>query len=128
MRSFVAFSPDRTWLVSASSDRIICIWDAGTGALVSGPSERLSKDLLAVRLESLDGRGIAISPDGTWVVTHSQVEPAKEIQIWNSETGLLEAVFDGHTDAVSAVAFSPDGTQIISCSNDKTIRVCTLVR
>ena len=125
--SFVAFSLNRAWLVSASGDRKICIWDAGTGELVSGPSERLPKDLnYPIRLKSIDGRGITISSDGAWVVTHSQLEPNKGVQVWNSETGALEDVFNGHTDTIYAIAISPDGRRIISCSDDKTIRVCTL--
>jgi WD40 repeat protein len=125
--SFVAFSLNRMWLVSASGDRKICVWNAGTGKLVSGPSERLPKyPGYPVRLKSIDGRGITISPDGAWVVTHSQLEPAKGVQVWNSETGVLEGVFNGHTDTIYAVALSPDGRRIISCSDDKTIRVCTL--
>lgn len=35
----------------------------------------------------------------------------------------LEAVFDGHGDDVTSVAFSPNGRRIVSGSQDKTIRV-----
>jgi WD40 repeat protein len=31
--------------------------------------------------------------------------------------------FKGHTDSVQSVAFSPDGTHIVSGSDDKTIRI-----
>ena len=32
--------------------------------------------------------------------------------------------FSGHTDAVTAVAYSPDGTTIASGSRDRSIRMC----
>ncbi|KIJ91548.1 hypothetical protein K443DRAFT_47094, partial [Laccaria amethystina LaAM-08-1] len=32
-------------------------------------------------------------------------------------------VLKGHTDLVTSVAFSPDGKQIVSGSNDKSVRV-----
>ena len=35
----------------------------------------------------------------------------------------MPKVIEGHTDAVGCVAFSPDGQQIVSGSNDWTVRV-----
>ncbi|KIM73369.1 hypothetical protein PILCRDRAFT_15275 [Piloderma croceum F 1598] len=36
---------------------------------------------------------------------------------------LTAGPFEGHTDSVSSVAFSPDGQQIVSGSSDQTVRV-----
>ena len=39
-------------------------------------------------------------------------------------TGGMEAdPFTGHSDPVESVAFSPNGQHIVSCSEDRTIRV-----
>ncbi|KIJ33893.1 hypothetical protein M422DRAFT_264026 [Sphaerobolus stellatus SS14] len=48
----------------------------------------------------------------------------KTIRIWNSHTGeLVSGLFEGHTDGVNSVAFSPDGQRVVSGSYDKTIRI-----
>jgi WD40 repeat protein len=48
----------------------------------------------------------------------------KTIRVWDARTGdTVAGPFEGHTDSVSSVAFSPDGMCIVSGSFDKTIRV-----
>ncbi|KAF7340727.1 WD40 repeat-like protein [Mycena sanguinolenta] len=107
----VAFSPNRTQIVSGSDDKTIRIWNAATGEAVGTP------------LEGHTGwvRSVAFSPDGTRIVSGSG---DKTIRIWNAATG--EAVgtpLEGHTGWVNSVAFSPDGTQIVSGSGDETIHI-----
>jgi len=46
--------------------------------------------------------------------------------VLNPAGGLLERVIDGHTGPVTAVAVSPDGTRIVSGSEDRTVRVWNL--
>jgi len=41
----------------------------------------------------------------------------------NSITGIQTAILTGHTDFVKSLAFSPDGTSLVSGSNDKTIKL-----
>jgi WD40 repeat protein len=44
--------------------------------------------------------------------------------MWDAETGkALGAPLQGHTDRLWSVAISPDGTRIVSGSNDNTIRM-----
>lgn len=46
------------------------------------------------------------------------------ICIWNAETGtIISGPFKQHTDCVESVAFSQDGTQVVSGSWDKTIYI-----
>ena len=38
-------------------------------------------------------------------------------------SGRVSTVFDTHNDHVNWCEFSPDGTKLLSCSNDKTLKV-----
>ena len=42
---------------------------------------------------------------------------------WDVANGRLLRTFSGHTDWVSAVAFSPDGSRAVSGSSDKTLKI-----
>jgi hypothetical protein len=45
------------------------------------------------------------------------------IKLWDATTGDLQKTLEGHLDSVRAIAFSPDGKQIASGSDDETIRL-----
>src|SRR5262249_27656922 len=44
-------------------------------------------------------------------------------RLWDTATGETVATLAGHTDAVRAVAFSPDGTHALTVSDDHTARL-----
>ena len=44
--------------------------------------------------------------------------------IWDAASGeCVVGPLDGHTKAVTSVAFSPDGTRVVSGSYDETVRI-----
>jgi len=45
------------------------------------------------------------------------------IWIWNAATGRVEAELKGHTNSVTSVAFSWDGSRVVSGSYDLTVRI-----
>jgi WD40 repeat protein len=45
------------------------------------------------------------------------------VRVWDAFTGSLLTIYQGHSDAVSAVAWSPDGNYIASGSWDHTVQV-----
>ena len=45
------------------------------------------------------------------------------MKLWDAATGALLRTFEGHSGAVLSVAFSPDGTRVLSGSGDKTLKL-----
>src|SRR5207248_6349041 len=64
----------------------------------------------------------AFSPDGTRVVTASKDKTAR---VWDALTGRNITELNGHTDAVTSAAFSPDGKFVVTAGaeKDKTARI-----
>ncbi|MEE8146090.1 MAG: hypothetical protein V3T24_00680, partial [Longimicrobiales bacterium] len=114
----VAFSPDGTQLVSGSNDWTVRLWDVASGTVT------------ATLRGHMGGVGsVAFSPDGTRLVSGSfdrtvrlwdaSGEPVPEGAASRGETATLR----GHEGGVRSVAFSPDGTRLVSGSNDDTVRL-----
>jgi WD40 repeat protein len=60
-----------------------------------------------------------------WLVTG-----AHGCRVWDLATGELKHTLEGHTECVRAVGITPDGTAIISASDDRQLRwvgVCVCV-
>ena len=107
--SSASFSPDNKYIVSASYDNTIRIWDAQTG-----------KELK--KLEGLtEGiNSVSFSPDGKRIVSASW---DNTIRIWDAKTGKELKKMEGHTNIVNSASFSPDGKRIVSASQDRTVRI-----
>jgi predicted NACHT family NTPase len=60
--------------------------------------------------------GVALSPDGRYVLTGSRDKTAK---LWDVTTGKEIRTFSGHSDSINSVAFSPDGEYVITAGWDK---------
>jgi WD40 repeat protein len=97
----------RTLLVVRPQDLYVVSWAAG------GPIFQLPFD---------DDTPAAISPDGRWLATASRTAIAVR-DLRNPLALTNYEVFTGHERDVSALAFSPDGRQLVSCSFDGTALV-----
>jgi len=116
----VAFSADCSLVVSGSFtetrrswmprncgyDRTLRVWRVADG-----------KEMKALRAR--DVSDLSLSPDGSRIATAS----GKSVDVWDAGRGRRLCSLEGHTEAVVAVAYSPDGKWIASGSWDKMVRI-----
>jgi WD40 repeat protein len=118
----VHFSPKGSWL--------LCIGDASFAL----PVENVDPEARAFVLTATGGRvwKHSFSDDERWLVTATgllsyeelaqAIEPEYAIRLWDLGRGKPWRLA-GHNDIVTDVAFTPDGTRVISCSLDRSVRI-----
>ena len=96
------FSADGSRVLTWGKDKVARVFDTRTGKALR-------------RLEGAkDVRVLAISPNGAVAAT---CEPARNaITLWDAAAGQPTGTLDGHTVAVTTLAFTPDGRQLLSLS------------
>lgn len=118
----VALTEDGTRLVTGSNivndptatpdqQPLVQLWSTFDGTLITefaGHSARVTS--------------VAVSPDGTWVVTGSVDQTAR---LWDANSGTEIFQFAGHTNTVTSVAYSDTlrGTRVLTGSSDLTARL-----
>lgn len=134
----IAFSPDSRWLAIA------------TGPVIDGNDQDCQKELcngfgevflvetsswkLVARLrgDALPMRTLAFSPDSRWLAGSSRMiegtgtasnEKAYEIFLWDVASGMLKQRLPGHSRAVTALAFSADGSLLASAGRDRALKL-----
>jgi WD40 repeat protein/tRNA A-37 threonylcarbamoyl transferase component Bud32 len=109
----VAFSADGTKFITGGWNHSAEIWETASG-----------KPLATLPHDGLYVHAVALSPDGKFVATGGNDRRAP-LRLWEVATGrpVLVGEFSGHGDAVLSVAFSRDGTKLLSASYDKTARL-----
>ena len=65
----------------------------------------------------------AFAPDGQLVATGSSDRAGGYLRLWDAASGQRVRRLEGHTDAVTSVAFSRDGKRLLTGSYDATARL-----
>jgi WD40 repeat protein/serine/threonine protein kinase len=96
------------WMVDVGEDRKVRLLDEAGMVLLS-----------------VDGRAnsvphvVAVSPD----LRRLAIDWGGSIDLYGTASGKITATCAGHTDTINALAFSPDGRQMASASDDGTARL-----
>jgi WD40 repeat protein len=121
----LALSPDCSQILIGDADGGVRLLDQATGREIRS-------------FEGHQGRvfGVAFSLDGSRILTGGagQVKDGEivksdcTVRLWDVASGQQLHRFDGHTDGVYSVAFSPGGRCAVSGSADGTVRLWGLPR
>lgn len=112
----VAVDPFGRRMITGSADNTARVWDMRHPTrLVSLPLEDLHTDRV---------RAVAVSPSDRWAVSGDN---AGRLVIWDIQADRPPGItLTGHSGEIGAIAFTPDGKQVVSVSTDRTARVWTL--
>lgn len=105
----VAFSPDSSWIASASRDRTVKIWDTSNARLLR-TLEGHSKSVTSVAFS----RNSALLASGS--MDHT-------VKIWDTRDYRLIRTLEDHGEDVISVIFSPDSERLASASRGRTVMV-----
>ena len=115
----VAFSLDGTTLASTSWDDTVHLWDAASGthkAVLEGDMLNINHVVFSPDSMMLTSVSSSVGDDALWLRQGDTV-----VHLWDVASGTLEDTRKGHTNVVSSVAFSPEGTTLASGSWDGTV-------
>ena len=123
----LAFTPDDRFVLTRMSDRSIAVWE-----LASQQVAPLLKGHRATVVTVAFAPGGRYLASGDYILTspEAMAEP-RQIRFWDLRRGKQVAALTGHDSDVSSLAFSPDGTMLISGHQDSTVigwKVPALVR
>ena len=102
----IHFHPDGKSVFAICADNAVRVFEAGTGALLTGPLHHARPVSWA-----------EFSPDGCWLVTASFDKTA---QVWDARTYRPHGGPLRHENEVWSARFSPDGQRIVTASLDGT--------
>jgi WD40 repeat protein/transcriptional regulator with XRE-family HTH domain len=110
----IEFSPDGSRMATVSPDGTAKVWDAFTG------KEMLTLDQGSDAVPYW----VAYHPDGSRIaVANTRGSNEGWVSVWDVGTGEMLFTLPDQNAFVNSVAFSPDGTRMITTSDDQTTRI-----
>ena len=106
----VAMTPDGSQMVAGGDGGTIHVWSMSS-----------AEEVMVLKGHLDDIYGLAVTPDGTRVVSCS-----KTVCVWDLHTGEAVFVLEGHEGKVHEVAVTPDSSKVVSTSRADGIRVWDL--
>ncbi|KAG8940032.1 hypothetical protein FRC00_013293 [Tulasnella sp. 408] len=108
----ITFTEETHNMLISLADQEICFWNRADGTLVRSVS-------LLPRTKDL-----ALSPDGVHaaLVSESSNTVAHSVQLYQLDNCDLLADLTGHSSQVNSIAFSADGSNVVTASSDSTLR------
>jgi platelet-activating factor acetylhydrolase IB subunit alpha len=133
----IVVSPDGRAVFSGSSDHSVRAWSldvAGARSAAAGDWRGHDHVVECVAINAVELPKVAcdggarvwakVAPGG--VVASGSRD--NSIRLWNTATGNCEAVLEGHENWVRGLVFHANGKFLLSCSDDKSVRVWDLSR
>lgn len=106
----VAYSPDGRYLASCGSDKNVCLWHEQNGTYTLQHTIQDHTDQV---------KSVAIHPSGQILASGGYDNQILLIEI---STGIVLKHLYGHQSGITCLAFAPDGSFLVSCSHDGTLR------
>jgi WD40 repeat protein len=118
----LTFRPDGSQVLVGGSDGAVRLWNTGIN--------ETRVEALMLQTHASDIGAVAFAPSGaqfasvgTNALTTAQVDKSNAILLWDANNVSQQAALAGHTARVNALAYSRDGSRLISAGADKTLRI-----
>uniref|UniRef100_A0A674D402 Apoptotic protease-activating factor 1 n=1 Tax=Salmo trutta TaxID=8032 RepID=A0A674D402_SALTR len=98
-------------------------WSADGRTIICAARNAVFVSIRTSRLSTVHLLTITLCHVGTHMVAIDMTSYVSSLQLWDIETSKKMADCSGHLSWVHGVQFSPDGSLLLSCSDDQTVRV-----
>lgn len=111
-RSDIKMLPDGRHFVTGDLLGNVMLWDLGS---------RMS--LRTVSTGTTEIHGLAVSPDSKWVAASIDSQKQPSITLIDTQSWKVAARLPGHHGLVRCLEFSPDSRQLLSASDDRSVKL-----